>query len=668
MLIKYIKAKNYKTYKNLNLNLDVSDGKSIILIGGENMCGKTTLFDAIGGALYGLDIKTPEKFKTLMNYGYTGTDEWKNQSIELEILFEGYVLGRPIDYKMRRIYKIINDKVVWSVRLDFGGNTYIYGTHNVATDRQQDEENVNKIIKANLPPELREYFLFDTLKVGNLVESEQINALIEKNIRSVMGFNKYLVLKETAKRLLDEANASRLNNEEQRKEYTELLKSIEGMKAELEELKGQKEEALAFSIDNNDIYKRLLEGQKADSGLNEKMNKARNTISDTIEDERKYNQRIKDFVTSLETDVFIPKIVEILSAEAKVIIEKKNEVADKKKGLLTDKQIETVTKQILDIIRAEYGGNGAINADFVAERVKAKQTENVNVTDDFYYLDDDDVAKLRELMESKYANPFVSIDRERVAINQRVSDIPKLRDNIDAYKAQIAGDDYSIIKKYEENEQKLNQLKIDIAVKERDIAKAQGKIEQFNVDDNSSTDYKYDTLKKLPELFDTLSERLLAARKSVIEQNLKNHLNKLIRELEGVVERVEMNAHGGVISFKIFHKKGNEIMLDGLSAAGKQILIQVLLKELRDNGDYDPPVMIDSVMGNFDTHSRNAVLEHYFPNLATQTILFSNDREIDASEDGYGKLRPYIAKAYLLNHNREEQFTTIEEGYFDNYK
>ena len=29
---------------------------------------------------------------------------------------------------------------------------------------------------------------------------------------------------------------------------------------------------------------------------------------------------------------------------------------------------------------------------------------------------------------------------------------------------------------------------------------------------------------------------------------------------------------------------------------------------------------------------------------------------------------PYIAKTYLLNHHREEQYTSIDEGYFNNYK
>lgn len=668
MLIKYIKARNYKTYKDLNLNLEVEDGKSIILIGGKNMCGKTTLFDAIGGALYGLNIKNAKQYIALVNYSYGADEKRKDQEIELEIMFVGQVLGQPKQYKLRRLYKLINDQVVENIRLDFDGNTYQYGTHTPEKDRKDQEESVNKIIKANLPPELREYFLFDALKVGMLVEQNQIDALIKDNIRSVMGFNKYLMLKEAARQLLEEANAARLDNDQQREEYQNLLASISTCKSELEILKTEKDKALSFSVDNNDLYKSLLSGQKSDAGLKEKMEKARSSINNIVDDEKKYNQRIKEFLATLETDVFIPKVASIIAEEAAVIITKKEAVAEKKKGLLTDKQIESVTRQIVDIINQEYKGNGSISVDFVAKRVKEIQAESVNVDDEYYYLSDEDTNALTELITTRYGNVFSSIDRDRISLDQRVSDIPKLHENIETYKAQLAGDDYSLIKKYEENEEHLKQLKLDITAKEREIQQKEDKLGQFDFEENKSTDIKYETLKKLPALFDKLSERLLAARKSVIEHNMKDHLNKLIDELTGMVGKVELIINKGDISFKIYHIRGNEIVLEGLSAAGKQILIQLLLKELRDHGDYDPPVMIDSVMANFDSSHRTKLLEHYFPHIATQTILFSTDEDIKPNEEGYGKLRPYIAKTYLLHHHREEQYTSIDEGYFNNYK
>ena len=51
MIIQRIRISNYKTYLDLDLNLAPKDDRPVILIGGMNGGGKTTLFEAICGAL-----------------------------------------------------------------------------------------------------------------------------------------------------------------------------------------------------------------------------------------------------------------------------------------------------------------------------------------------------------------------------------------------------------------------------------------------------------------------------------------------------------------------------------------------------------------------------------------------------------------------------------------
>ena len=144
---------------------------------------------------------------------------------------------------------------------------------------------------------------------------------------------------------------------------------------------------------------------------------------------------------------------------------------------------------------------------------------------------------------------------------------------------------------------------------------------------------------------------------------MKEQLNKLLLSYKDCIAKVELSDNIETFSIKLYHKQGNEISLNQLNAASKQIFIQVLLKVLRNLGDYNPPVMIDTVMGVLDEESRDIMMEEYFPQLAEQTILLCTTSEIRKETD-YKKLEPFISKTYTLKRNAEMQNTSLENGYF----
>ena len=109
MLIQRIKISNYKTYLSLDLDLTVDDDRPIILIGGANGGGKTTLFEAISGALYGLKIENKEHFMELLNQGALNTAK---PEISLQITFVGKVLGQQQKYILKRVYQLNPRKAI----------------------------------------------------------------------------------------------------------------------------------------------------------------------------------------------------------------------------------------------------------------------------------------------------------------------------------------------------------------------------------------------------------------------------------------------------------------------------------------------------------------------------------------------------------------------------
>lgn len=664
MKLKRIYIENYKTYRNLDLNLEVTDDRPIILIGGANGCGKTTLFDAIYHALYGLKIPNKRAFEEVFNSGVKNERGMDGKNIVLEVSFSGVVLGQETPYKLRRSYQFTDGRVLESVVLNMNGNSFVYGTGSTAVQRSTNEAIVNKIISANLPAELSNYFLFDAMKTSDLVKEEQINKLIMKNINSVMGFNKYTQLQTAAASFLAEKKAERLENENLRAEYTNLTKSKTERERELTQLNEEYSEALNYANDRKQQYEQLKEGRNSDEVIRDKMRQIEEAIRNYYKKEKDYRQDAETLSKDLELKVIMPKLASIVRTEVELILNEKEEVASARSNILNDEQIRRVTRNIIDLIEERYRVEGKIDVDTIVGEIKRAQDDSDDYNDKYGFLNEVDTQVLKNLVQQGYSNPFTTLDERRVSINQELEDMPKREKQLEEYTRALTGSDYSIIELYEANDRKIEELKGKIAAKKNEIKELEKKISTYDYDMPQVPDPQYDMLCKLPDFFKTLSKKLLNAKKASIERMMKEQLNINLVIYAGYIGRVELSADDSEeISFKIFHKNGNEIYLSQLNAGAKQTVMQVLLKVLYELGDYDPPVMIDTVMGVLDKESRDVIINMYFPDLAHQTILLSTDTEI-TTENDFKKIMAYVARTYTLHRNQEEQCTTISEDYF----
>lgn len=667
MKIKRIYAENYKTYKSLDLDLEVTKERPIILIGGGNGCGKTTLFDAIYHALYGLEVKNARQFEELFNAGEKISTGMKGKKIILRVDFSGYVLNKEEQYRLERSYMLSEDRVLESVRLFMGGTTFTYGTGSTAAQRSTNEEIVNKIIAANLPKELSSYFLFDAMKTSDLLKEEQINKLIEKNINSVMGFNKYSRLRKGAEVMLDEKKAERLENENQRKEYANLTTKKQDLEKEVEELNNQYAEALEYANENKEQYDQLKEGRNADDVTRDKIRKIEQSINATLEAEKDYRQNVDAMAKDIETKVIFPKLASLISTEIEMIVHAKEDVASAKVNLLTDSQIEHFTATLSKLIEERYMAGRHIDVPSLIEEMKLQQERENTVEDKYSFLNAADINRLKDLIYASVSNPFTALDDTRERLKHDIHELPRLKEQQKDYQRTLNGSDYTIIELYENNGKRINELKTKIAEKKEEIKDLTKKIATYDYDMPQVPDPQYDLLCKLPGFFKQLSVQLLRAKKASIERMMRDQLNLNLVVYRDMIGRVELSSsNSDDISFKIYHRDGNEIYLSQLNAGAKQTVMQVLLKVLYELGDYAPPVMIDTVMGVLDKESREVILERYFPDLAHQTILLSTDTEITTEAD-FEKIQAYVAKTYTLHRDKENQCTNITDDYFGLY-
>ena len=664
MKIKKIHVENYKTYKLLDLDLEVTDDRPIILIGGGNGCGKTTLFDAIYHALYGLKIKDARQFEELFNAGVKNESGLMNKHIILEVTFSGMVLSQEQQYKLKRAYMLADGKVLESVTLNMGGNQFNYGSGTPQAQKSQSEEIVNKIIAANLPAELSNYFLFDAMKTSELVKEEQINKLIMKNINSVMGFNKYAQLRKVSETMLAEKKAERMANDTIREEYSQLTTQKQDLEKKIEELKDEYAAAINYANEHKEQYDHLKEGKNADDITRDQMRKIEQSLENTVRQETEYRQDIDNLAKDLETKVIFLKLASQLKTEVDVILHTKDEAKNQRANILSDEQIESFTRNLVRMIEERYFTSNKIDVLSLINELKRQQEDGDGVEDKYDFLTTDEVTQLDKLVNTAIINPLTELDEKRIRLNQEIHEMPRQREHLREYQQALNGSDYTIIELYEANNKKIQELKDDIERKENEVKELGKKIATYDYDMPQIPDPQYDMLCKLPDFFKALSTKLLKAKKASIERMMRDQLNINLIVYAGFIGRVELSADDSdEISFKIFHKNNNEIYLSQLNAGAKQTVMQVLLKVLYNLGDYEPPVMIDTVMGVLDKESREVILERYFPDLAHQTILLSTDTEITAEHD-FDKIQAYVSKTYTLHRDKENQCTTISEDYF----
>ena len=660
MLIKRIRAKNFKTYLNLDLDIQTDPDKPIILIGGENGGGKTTFFDAIYAALYGLNIKSEKHFNELLN---AGALDKVDERIELELFFSGRVLNQEQSYVLTRTYMLNTaKKPVESVKLNMNGSIFQYGTATPGAQRAEQEAQVNKIIKGNLPEELSRYFLFDAMEAGNLLKEDRLNRVIRENIENVMGFNRYLSIAKASEALTQDYTAQSLELEKEKKEYLELAESKTKAEKQLKEIKEKQKEALDFSISNKETYDSLKSGLNEESTIANKIKQLEEQLKNIEEEEKLYKQDVNDFIKNFELHITLPKLAEVFQNDISLILNEREESNLESLAHLNKTTIEDVLARAINVLSNKGHKLTNISISQLASDVLFNlENEESDLKYDFFKPNE--IEALKKLANTNYNNPYTAISHRKAVLTEDIKKAEKTEAQISELKSQVSGKDYSLIDAYEENENRIKQLKNEIEDKQEEIEKIKKRLRQFDIPTTEEPDPKFELLKKLQPLFENIANTLLKSKKDKIEAKMKADLNANLAAYENMISRVELSEDLKDLNFSIYHKSGNEIYLSQLNTASTQVVVQVLLKALHEFGDYDPPVMIDTVMGVLDEKSRSTLLENYFPELSHQTILLSSDSEVRPKSD-LEKIEPFISKAFTLKRDKELQKTEVIEGYF----
>lgn len=155
--------------------------------------------------------------------------------------------------------------------------------------------------------------------------------------------------------------------------------------------------------------------------------------------------------------------------------------------------------------------------------------------------------------------------------------------------------------------------------------------------------------------------RVAATRRHLgrISQLVMEALGMLLRK-ENLITDVQIDPETHDVA--LTGVDGHTLPAKNLSAGERQLLAVALLWGLARAAGQPLPVVIDTPLGRLDGTHREHLLERYFPQASHQVILLSTDTEID--EVAYERIAPRVGRAYHLEFDAATNASYVVDGYF----
>jgi DNA sulfur modification protein DndD len=640
---------------NLDPRIDDDNIRPIILLGGMNGGGKTTLMDAIRLALYGSRAQCSTRGNLSYSDFLTQCVNGKANPIDktrIELVFEHIEDDKPVKYRVVRTWEknpkdgkdslgILGDDETWPQSLASIWDEYI--------------ENI-------LPLGISNLFLFDGEQVKELAEQETpptvvvdaINALLGLELADKLAVDLEILVNRKKKESADSQDLAKLEELESRLDEKLAQKSakekeLENLQSELKELSSKNEEAL-------DKY--LAEGGKI-AAERSQLEKEKETQIKNIDNVRQELCEVTEGVLPL---ALIPNLLSQIQTQGEK--EFKIQQVQLAKDVLISRDQRLV--KLLNQLNLELEKINSIQT-FLSEDIEKLYANNSFSETTWLNADEDSLTLLDNAI---YRLQTVQSDAEK-----KILELQNYEEEILTLERQIqaaaAPEEYLQLKTAREKAQeKLNKAQakeelINSHLRELETAIMHTKKELNNYTVENikyqSNEHLINAATKVQNTLKMFREKLTLRKLNKLEEEIKNCFLYLLHKSD-LVHRIAIDAKTFAIS--LYDLKGKPVPKHRLSAGEKQLLAIAFLWGLAKVSGKRLPIAIDTPLGRLDSSHRNNLVERYFPAASHQVILLSTDTEINKPEYQTLKEIDAISRSYLLEYNSGKRETTIKDGYF----
>lgn len=627
----------------------------VILFGGLNGGGKTTLLDALQLVLYG-------KLARCSNRGNRGYHEFLRDSIHRAVSpGEGAAIELTLTHRsdgQERVYRVHR---AWS---DNGKG--LRERLEVEVDGQRDAfltRQWPEFVEDLLPVRIADLFFFDGEKIEAFADTESAAALLGTAVHSLLGLDVVDQL-QTDLIALERRKRADAASPEERAAIDDLAMQVDTAEAEVRRLKQARAGAKnvfdramklfrdandAFQRQGGELYNKRVELESERALLDWEIEGVHSELRDLA-----HGVAPLYLTRDLLFEVFEQAAEEQQAEHDELLVEI---LADRDAGVIAHLSDVGVAPQARTALAAFLENDRRRRAPDSGTRRYLELARPA--LDQLQQLTGDSSAALK-----KSANELVA----------RADRLETLRDEHDRTLAAIPAKD-AIARLIERRDraqddveaarQRLNELdtQIDRAAGHETFFKTRlaAQLEATARDAFTRQDAR-----RLLDHSDRVRKTLHAFRTAIVERHTKRIAGFILESFQALLRKerlvTALSIDAETFAIEMTGADGGHVTAARLSAGERQLLAVSILSGLARASGRPLPVVIDTPMGRLDSTHRRNLVDRYFPMASHQVILLSTDEEID--RDAYAAFEPSISRSYTLAYDETTRSTHITQGYF----
>ncbi|WP_434745292.1 DNA sulfur modification protein DndD [Candidatus Pantoea rara] len=658
MLIKQLVLHNFRVFRGEHVielaprkRQNNSNPRPIVLFGGLNGAGKTSILSAIRIALYGrLAFGTStqqqeyvEELSALIHNGSTAGENPGEASIELSFTYNKG--GYEAEFTVTRTWKK-GKKDQLSLQQD--------GQSLSELDYDQCQGFLNELI----PHGIADLFFFDGEKIAELAEDDSGN-ILRTAVRRLLGLDLISKLRNDLMIFVKRQQSSQLEVSKQQKlsELEEQAKTFSFLAEQILE----KADFAKMRIDllTKEImrYESLLNAEGGAFAQTKTQEKQK--VDTLLKEKERLEKALRHECDGSLPYALAPKTLGLL-------LEQVNKEMQIKQASSFEKELNQFLVQLKNDISFRSGTTGLIAAEAIEDNLKdflASKPKGELLFD----ISEREAGMIEQSIEQDSKKSWERFDLYRIQLAEVEEQLEQAAANI----ARAPEDDQlmdifeklrELDRQRETKRQEYRSLLEEAKQTKQQQLECARQIQKTHdqARNQHNSDSAFNNAQETINLLDRYSELLTKARVKTLSVNFGDAYRKLARK-----EDLQLNAHINPETFdvELIDEKGTVINRKLLSAGEKQIYAIAILEALAKTSGRDLPVIIDTPLGRLDSQHRDKLINHYFPFASHQVVLLSTDTEVD-ERYFVDQLRDDISHAYEIVFNAHTKSSALKPGYF----